>query len=97
MPILGEVPASDYRILVCRGTRRPRASLYAFGVRQPISTFPLPLFPGDPEPETDLGAILHGLYERARYDLRLDYGQPAAPPLIEDDAAWAATLVANRK
>ena len=40
------------------------------------------------------GAVLHALYDRARFDLRLDYTQPPVPPLAEDDTAWARTLVA---
>src|SRR5690606_10818361 len=35
MPISGSVPRSDYRILVSRGNRRPRAELYPFSVRDP--------------------------------------------------------------
>lgn len=93
MPVVGRPIHSDYRILVSRGERRPRAQLYAFGLRQPIPQFPLPLLPGDPEPIVDLNRVLHDLYDRARFDLRLDYTQPAAPPLEGEDAAWAAGLL----
>jgi len=93
MPVVGATPQSDYRILISRGARRPRAQLYAFNMRQPIPVFPLPLLPNDAEPEVDLGGILHALYERARFDLRLDYAQPPVPPLGDEDAAWARTLI----
>jgi hypothetical protein len=93
MPLRGKPAPSDYRILVSRGRERPRAKLYAFGVRQPIPQFPLPLLPDDDEPEVDLNAILHALYERARFDLRLDYTQPPVPDLPGDDAAWARGLI----
>jgi hypothetical protein len=73
MPIIGNGSASNYRILVSRGDCRPNATLYAFGVYQPIPTFPLPLKPGDQEPTVDLGRLLHNLYDQASYDLRLDY------------------------
>jgi hypothetical protein len=92
MPVVGETVHSDYRILVSRGARRPRAHLFAWSLRQPIPTFELPLREGDVEPTVDLGAILHGLYDRARFDLRLDYRQPPVPPLDEDDLAWARSL-----
>ena len=84
-----------YRILVSRGPDRPRAKLYAFGVRAPIPTFPLPLLPEDDEPGVDLNAILHGDYGRARFDLRLDYDAPPVPPLSEPDAGWSRGLVAG--
>jgi hypothetical protein len=87
---------SDYRILVSRERQRPRAQLYAFGVRDPIPSVPLPLLRGDAEPPMDLGAILHALYDRAAYDLRLSYDQPPVPPLPEGDAAWANEVILSR-
>ena len=97
MPLSTHHPVeSDYRILLSRGASRPRAKLYAFGVRQPIPAIPIPLVPKDPEPSLDLNAVLHGLYERARFDLVLDYARPSVPPLEEEDAAWARGIVAGR-
>jgi len=95
MPVVGGPAAGDYRILVSRGESRPRSQLYPFGLRDPIPPFPLPLLPGDPEPAIDLGAVLHALYDRARFDLRLDYARPPVPPLDEPDAAWARGLLAR--
>ncbi|RIK41676.1 MAG: hypothetical protein DCC55_11140 [Chloroflexi bacterium] len=92
MAVIGRAARSDYRILVSRGHQRPRAQLYFFSLRQPIPQFPLPLLPGEAEPLVDLNTILHALYTRARFDLRLDYAQPSVPPLSPEDADWAATL-----
>jgi len=96
MPVVGAQVQSDYRILVSRGTQRPRAALIVFTLRQPIPTFTLPLLPGDDEPEVALNCLLHVLYRRARFDLRLDYTQPPIPPLAEADAAWAQELITAR-
>jgi len=93
LPVIGEPVRSDYRILISRGAWRPHAQLYPFGLRQPIPEFPLPLLPGEAEPPVDLGAVLHALYDRARFDLRLDYARPPVPPLDEVDAAWARGLL----
>jgi hypothetical protein len=93
MPLMDDGRASAYRILVSRGERRPNATLYLFGVRQPIPTFPLPLKPGDQEPLVDMGQILHDLYDQASYDLRLDYTGDPDPPLTSADAAWAEQLL----
>lgn len=95
MPVVGPPIVSDYRILVSRGARRPHAQLYAWSGRQKIPTFVLPLLKEDAEPIVDLGAVLHALYDRARFDLRLDYTRPAVPALAEDDAVWASALVAS--
>src|SRR5688572_19039535 len=92
MPLVGNPPASDYRILVSRGWTRPRAKLHAFGVRQPIPVIPVPLAPGEKEPELRLNEVLHALYQRARFDLRFRYDRPSDPPLGEEDAAWARGL-----
>lgn len=94
MPVSKKI-RSDYRILISRSSRRPRGQLYPFGVRQPIPAFTLPLLPGDKEPPVDLNTLLHELYERASFDLRLDYSQPPAPPLAETDADWARELITN--
>lgn len=96
LPVVGKQVRSDYRILVSRGARRPHAHLYAFSLRQPIPQVPLPLLPGDSEPLLDINTILHSLYERARFDLRLDYSQPPAPPLAKADAEWAGALPLNK-
>jgi hypothetical protein len=93
MPIVGDGGTSAYRILVSRGDRRPDATLYAFGVRQPIPPFALPLKPTDQEPSVDLGAILHHLYDQASYDLRLDYTTEPTPPLPPHEAVWADALL----
>jgi hypothetical protein len=97
MPLSARHPVeSDYRILVSRGTSRPRARLYAFGVRHPIPPIPIPLLPKDPESSLDLNAVLHALYERARFDLVLDYSKPPVPALGEEDTAWAREILSRR-
>jgi hypothetical protein len=94
MPLSPRHPVeSDYRILVSRGASRPRAKLYAFGASHPIPAIPIPLLPKDPEPSLDLSTVLHALYDRARFDLVLDYSKPPVPPLGEEDAAWAREIL----
>jgi hypothetical protein len=93
MPVIGAQVKSDYRILVSRGAQRPRAALMAFTLRQPVPAFTLPLLHGDAEPEVTLNRILHDLYRRARFDLRLDYTQAPVPPLSEADTVWAQELM----
>lgn len=93
MPMGGKRVQSDYRIMISRAAMRPRAYLYPFNLRDAIPSFPLPLIPGDTEPLVELGPILHALYERARYDLSLDYSQPPVPPLHPHDVDWATDLI----
>jgi hypothetical protein len=93
MPMRGASAVSDYRIVVSRPRRRPKAEFIAFSVRDPIPSFPLPLRRGDEEPMVELSRVLHALYDRVSYDLRIDYGKEPVPPLAGEDAEWAATLV----
>ena len=93
LPLVTPPTPADYRILVSRSHTRPLADLYAFSVRDPIPTVPIPLLPEDEEPSLDLNHLLHALYDRAGFDLRIDYGAPAVPPLTAADAAWAAARV----
>lgn len=93
MPVYGWGGRSDYRILVSNSARRPKADLLAFSMRGPIPAFRLPLLPGDPEPEVALTLLLHTLYDRAGYDLRVNYDTPPEPPLSEEDTTWATSLL----
>lgn len=91
MPLRGNrVVASDYAVMVFRSWNWPRAQLYAFSVKDAVPAVPIPLRRGEDEPTLELGAVLGQLYDRAGYDLRIDYGKPPEPPLDEDAAAWAA-------
>ena len=94
MPMSKQVK-SDYRIMVLRGIERRRGWLYPFSVRKPIPPFPLPLLPGDITPTVDLNALLHSLYDRAHFDLQIDYTKPPAPPLNDEDSAWALEVIKN--
>lgn len=97
MPILGNSIQSDYRLLVSRGERRPKADLYAFNLPSEIPSFPLPLRSEDPEPLLDLQILLSELYDRASYDLIIDYSREPVPPLSEADSAWNDALLRQQE
>jgi hypothetical protein len=82
-------PESDYRILIARGWEYPGAWVYDFGVREMIPTVLVPLRPEEPGASLSLKTVLDGVYERARYDLRINYSLPPEPPFVAADAAWA--------
>jgi hypothetical protein len=92
-----DVPQTGaYRVVVARGDRRPRADVYLAGIREPLPSFPLPLRPGDEEPVVELNRLVHALYDRGGYALRLDYRLEPVPPLDPGDTAWAGALHAQR-
>lgn len=67
LPMLAEYVARDYRILIRRGEQGNQATLYAFGLRDPIPVFPIPLQAGDDEPLVDLQALLDAIYLEGSY------------------------------
>jgi hypothetical protein len=92
MPILGATD-TDYRILVSRSYRRPDADLYTFDLKDQIPAFPVPLRKGEPEPVVDLQRLLNEVYERARFDLAIDYSQPLKPALTHEEEAWVREIL----
>lgn len=88
---------SDYRILISRANHRPNAELYAFNIQDNIPKFPIPLKSQDVEPVIDLHELLEGIYDRASYDLRIDYNQEPTPPFSEKDAIWANKLLREKE
>jgi hypothetical protein len=95
MPLSDGPPRSDYRILVYRSRPIRLAEVRPFTYKDSIPPISIPLVPGEDEPTIDLNSIVHGLIDRVRYDLRLDYSQPPHPPLRPGDQAWAAAIVAQ--
>ncbi|MBW4611813.1 MAG: DUF4058 family protein [Desmonostoc vinosum HA7617-LM4] len=96
MLVFGDGTQNDYRILVSKGESRPQADLYAFNLPEVIPSFPLPLRNGDSEPLVDLQTILSGIYERAGYELVIDYNQQPIPKLSEANAVWLDALLQDR-
>lgn len=88
MPIVENLPRSQYRILISRSEQRPRGNLYAFSIRQPIPTIALPLRSDDAFLVLELQDLLLTLYDQARYDLAIDYQQNPIPKLVESDVDW---------
>lgn len=86
-PMIGAVP-SDYRILISRSSQRPKAQLYAFYLKEQIPAFPIPLRTGEPEPLLELQPLLNRIYDRARFELAIDYTQPCSPKLSAENETW---------
>ena len=95
MPLINSAPPSDYRILICRRGHATRAVLHAFSWTVPIPVISIPLLPADAEPILDVNAVLHGLMDRVRYDVVVNYGEPPEPPLRLEDEPWAAAIIAR--
>jgi hypothetical protein len=87
----------DYRVLISRGDQRTRTRFWPVSVRQPLPVIRIPLRGKDPEVSLDLGAVFRTAYDRAAYDVSVDYRKEPQPPLEGDDAKWARELLRGRR
>jgi hypothetical protein len=90
------MPTADYYALVSRGHKRPRTDVYAWSIREPLPEIPIPLKKDEPEVRLNLQEVFQTVYQRARYQLSVDYRAPLDTPLPEAEAAWVRSLLANR-
>jgi hypothetical protein len=98
LPIQGSVQLAHYRVLVSRAEKRPQADLYTVTVREPLPRFPLPLKAPEESVLVDLSEIFQGVYDRASYDLRIDYREsPPPPPFSVEDQEWIQELLRSER
>jgi len=97
LPTTTPLPPADYYAIVSRRQRRPKAAVYAWTIRDPLPSIPVPLKKGDPDVPLDLQAVFTTVFDRARYDLSLNYAAPLQPPLGGDEAEWLRRIVPSAK
>lgn len=91
-PLLSERKPADYFAIVSPRGERPRARIHAWTVREKMPTIVIPLL-GTDSVSLDLQAAFDTVYERAGYDLSIDYSAPLDPLLSPPDSQWAAGCV----
>lgn len=96
MPILGDFTATDYRILIARSKRLPRAELMGFNLGNSIPSFKIPLQRGDEEPVVNLQNLLEEIYQKARFYLTLDYSQEPPIKLSDEEQIWLDNLLKEK-
>ncbi len=96
LPMKEPLPPGDCFALVSRADRRPRAEVYAWGLRDPLPTIPIPLKSPDPDVVSGLNEILQLTYERSRYERSVNYEKPLKLPLSDADRRWAVKQTRGR-
>ena len=91
LPTIEPLPAADYYAFISRAQRRPKIDVYAWSLRAPLPTLPIPLDEDVPEMTLDLQSIFTHGYDSAGYDYSLDYKHAIQPPLAPADADWITT------
>jgi hypothetical protein len=96
VPMAAPTPPADYYALVSREQRRPTADVWPIQLRSPLPGIPIPLAGSDPDVALDLQAVFDRAYDRSGYQYSLSYRHGTVPPLRDEDAAWAAEILASR-
>lgn len=73
--------------------RRPGGEDWPILLRQKLPPIKVPLRAGEAEIHLDLQALFQIVYDRAGYDLIIDYRAEPDPPLTPEQAQWAHALL----
>jgi hypothetical protein len=92
LPLRDALPSGDYFAYVARGNRRLDCQVYAWSIRQALSTIMIPLAAPDPDIALELGELCTTTYDRGRYKRSLNYSIPPAAPLPAEELQWAASV-----
>ncbi|MCB0096171.1 MAG: DUF4058 family protein [Caldilineaceae bacterium] len=87
------IPTSAYRISLTRAEAR-KMDVWTLSVTDKLPIIPVPLRKPDTDVSLNLGAAFATIYDRAGYDLSIDYSSAPPPPLFseKDQESIAAIL-----
>ncbi len=97
MPIYAaqRLPLHDYLVHVSRCGERPQGILWPILLTQRLPTIKIPLLANDADAELDLGVVLNSAYDRAGYEMSINYKEPPEVALSEESAKWAQAWLAK--
>lgn len=93
IPVYGGIPEHEYLVHVSRASRRPGATLWPIRISQRLPAIRIPLKTDDENIALDLQEVLTAAYDRAGYDLEIDYLREPVPALEGEWKAWAHRLL----
>lgn len=92
------LPPHDYLVHVSRRGQRPKGIIWPILISQRLPTIKIPLLPSDEDADLNLGEILNTAYDRAGYDLIVEYDKPPRVPLCPLAERWVSDwLMQHRK
>ena len=90
------IPQSAYRITLIRATARC-ADIWALRLQDALPVVPVPLRQPDGDMPLDLAMAFATIYDRAAYDLSLNYdAPPPPPPLSAEEHTWGRQWIEGR-
>ncbi len=96
VPVPKTVGPHQYLIHISPEHLRPQGRLWGIRLDQRLPPIPIPLKRGEPDARLDLQAALEATYDRAGYDMELDYRKPPRPKLDAKLSAWADELLKSK-
>jgi hypothetical protein len=90
------VPEHDYLVHMSRAAEDRRAWVWPIYLEQKLPVIGIPLRQPDPDAKLDLQALMGTVYDRAGYDLMVDYGKQPAVPLKGEHKDWAAGVLRTK-
>lgn len=88
LPTRKRLQAGQFYAFVSRPKVRPDIDVYAWTLRDPLPTLPIPLAEPDADVPIDLQSVFTTAYDRAGYDYVLDYAAAVEPPLSRGNVRW---------
>jgi hypothetical protein len=92
-PLPEKIGPREYLVRVLEKGQQPRDLIWPIQLAQRLPIIPIPLRSDHLPALLDLQAALDSIYDRAGYDLRIDYRKEPHPPLDEKLTAWADQLL----
>ncbi len=93
-PFSGGFPKTEYRVHVSKPDERPNGWVWPIRLADRLPTIEIPLRTGMASVPLDLQHLIELTYERAGYDLILDYSKPPPVPLSSLQGAWTNRVLA---
>lgn len=90
-------PVGDYFVHVSRADRRPKGELWRIMLHQRLPVISIPLKKGDDDAKLDLQELFTSIYDRAGFDLIIDYKSSPTPPFSEPHAKWAKQWLKKKR
>lgn len=87
-----ELPKGHYYAFISRAERRFLSDTFAWTIRDPLPTIPIPLVAPDLDIPIDLATIFNSVYQTVRYERTIDYQSQLSLPLGPEDRAWAEAI-----
>jgi len=82
-----------YRAVTRVASEPDIAYLEPIDIRKPLPVLRIPLRESEEPIDLPLQALIDQAYRNGRYAQTIDYSKPPVPPLDEEDAAWADSLL----